>query len=89
MASSSPESQLWTACTDGNTHAFETLMAAHPTMDLNWFDPEFSRTCFYRCPYLLNPPSKQVSSLKSSPLVSPKPRIHPTPGRVALAEQIW
>ena len=43
----SKEQKLWQACTDGDLKTVEEL-ADDPAVDLNWGDPEFGRTPFYR-----------------------------------------
>ena len=45
--SASKEQQLWEACTSGDV-ALVQLLANDPSVNINWGDPEYNRTAFYR-----------------------------------------
>jgi len=45
--SGSKEEQLWEASTEGNLELV-TLLANDPAVDVNWGDPVYNRTAFYR-----------------------------------------
>ena len=45
--SNSKEQQLWDACTSGNLDIVKGL-CDDPALNLNWADPEKSRTAFFR-----------------------------------------
>ena len=48
--SSSKEQQLWNACTSGDLELVQRLVT-NPSVNINWGDPEYDRTSFYRACY--------------------------------------
>ena len=60
------ENTLWQACTDGDLEAVKKL-TDDPDLDVNWGDPEFGRTPFYRACFFGR--TSVVEYLKRNPRV--------------------
>jgi len=51
-----PENELWKATSEKNLEKVEEILQNHPSLNINWGDPEYERTSLYRaCGYAGSP----------------------------------